>query len=255
MSPPAPTPQQLAFPKSWRPLSVRNLVTAERGVDLVVWVRTYYSPETDAKHAALISGIDIVMAIDSEERVLDDASLYGGFGDHWEGLFELMPELLDVGGTDGWYRARITEEVELLQEARLRLQHGLDAVDATREGKDKVGEMVEKYKTFLPEERVHQEVLDDLLDTVHRECVVKYIIIEDKTTLECDESLVLLAFVDAWGRVVKSRRVTNSEAEQMSGMWFQHAFDETMTWDSAEIGNEYKGRDGWEDLLKDEDSS
>ena len=221
----------------------------------VVWVRTYYSLETDAKHAALISEIDIVMAIDSEERLLDDASLYGGFGERWEGMFELMPELLNVGGTGGRYRARITRDVEFLKEARLRLQHGSDAMEATREGKDVVGDMIEKYRAYLPEDRMRQRVLDIFLSAVHKACVVNYIIIEDKTTLECDESLLFLAFVDAWGRVVRSRRVDNSEAEQLSGMWFQHAFDETMTWDSAEIGNEYKGRDGWEDLLKDEDSS
>ena len=66
--------------------------------------------------------------------------------------------------------------------------------------------MVERYKTFRPEDRMHKRVLD-LLDSLHGRCVITYVIIKDHDCLESEEQLLLLAFVDACGRVAKSKRV------------------------------------------------
>ncbi len=201
----------------------------------------------------MISEIDVCNAVDREERVLDDVSLYGGLGKHWETIFELVPELVIVEKTRScsWaeYQAGIAKEGNVLRRARARWEGGDDAVNVAGEGKDRIDEMIGKYKGFLPEDKVQQEVLDGLLSSVHKECVVNYLIIEDEDSLEGDDELLLLAFVDAWGRVVKSKRVDNSEAEQMGGMWLECAYDETLAWENGELGEDYQNGRGWEDLL------
>lgn len=256
-NPPSPpltlSPEQLDFLKAWRPLSVRHLAT-DPGLVGNIWVRTYYSSETDAKHTAMISEINVDFAVDREERILDDASLYGGFGTDWERLFELLPELLETEweGCPEWpgYKGRITRAVEMLKDARARFQGGGEIVE--REGIDFVGRLIEGWRAISPEEEMQRRVLEALLSGVHKACVVNYLIIEDRHTLEGEEELLLMAFVDAWGRVVRIKRVNSEEAEMMGGMWLEQAFDDLSEWDEAEIGSDYEVEGAWEELMKHE---
>lgn len=189
----------------------------------------------------------------TEERILNDASLYGGFGKKREGLFELLPELIvsDRWGTWTSYQECIADAGrKALQEATDQFQCvGAEGV-VTKEEQDSIAKTVERYKTFRLGDKIHPKVLD-FLEDVHVECVVNYIIIEDRTTLEGEEGLLLLAFVDAWGRVVKRNRITNSVAEQMSDLWLQLSCNDTYIWERDDFGEDYREGGGWEDLLQD----
>lgn len=202
----------------------------------------------------MISEINVDFAVDREERILDDASLYGGFGTDWERLFELLPELLvtEWEGCPEWpgYKGRITRAVEMLKDARARFQGGGEMVE--REGRDYVGRLIEGWRAISPEEEMQRRVLEALLSGVHKACVVNYLIIEDRETLEGEEELLLMAFVDAWGRVVRIKRVNSEEAEMMGGMWLEQAFDDLSEWDEAKVGSDYEVEGAWEELMKHE---
>ncbi|KAF6233162.1 hypothetical protein HO173_008706 [Letharia columbiana] len=256
--PPALGPQELIFLKAWRPLSIRHLAT-DPGQIGNVWLRTFYGPGSDAKHAALISHIDLDNAIDKEERLLDDRLLYGRLEGKWNGLLELLPELLvaDWEGDERWlgYRRRIAKDVEAFRNAKKRFEHGAVAVGDVAEGTDELAEAMERLRAFLPEEEVQPRILEVLRSHVQAECVVAYLIVEDEEALEEEEGLLLLSFVDAFGRVVRSNRVCASEAEQMGGFWLEEAWGDIAEWQNGKTGSDYEDDEAWEALLKHEELS
>ncbi|KAF6219677.1 hypothetical protein HO133_004146 [Letharia lupina] len=258
--PPALGPQELIFLKAWRPLSIRHLAT-DPGQIGNVWLRTFYGPGSDAKHAALISHIDLDNAVDKEERLLDDRLLYGRLEGKWNGLLELLPELLvaDWEGDERWlgYRRRIAKDVEAFRNAKKRFEHGAVAVGDVAEGTDELAEAMERLRAFLPEEEVQPRILEVLRSHVQAECVVAYLIVEDEEALEEEEEegLLLLVFVDAFGRVVRSNRVCASEAEQMGGFWLEEAWGDIAEWQNGKTGSDYEDDEAWEALLKHEELS
>lgn len=78
--------------KPWRTIAQRHLAT-EPGLVGAVWLRTCYTEGTDSKHADLIEGLDIENAVDDNDRLLDDKSLYD-FGPDWERILYYIPELI-----------------------------------------------------------------------------------------------------------------------------------------------------------------
>lgn len=205
----------------------------------------------------MISEIDIEFAVDEEERILSDVSLYGELGESWDKIFELMPELLlvDWDGHAKWpgYKRRIARAVQMLEDARARFEGSSDeAVNSVKDGRDDVGELIGRWRAIAPEEEVQRTVLDLLLSNVHGVCVVNYLVIEDRETLEREEGLLLIAFVDAWGRLVRSKRVTSEEGEMMGGMWLESAVQDMSEFEEGEIGGHYEKEEAWEELINHE---
>ena len=88
------------------------------------------------------------------------------------------------------------------------------------------------------EDEVQRMAVGAMVSAVHKACVVTYLIVEDEETL-CEEGLVLLVFVDAYGDVVREKRVTAEQAEMMGGFWVNCSWDESGDWEDAVWGPEY----------------
>jgi hypothetical protein len=90
----------------------------------------------------------------------------------------------------------------------------------------------------LPADQAAESVLRILRSKVHKACVVNYILVEDSEALETQR--LLLIFLSAHGRVVRSSRVPPDHAEQMGGFWLDGSWDELDEWMEADIGDDYQ---------------
>lgn len=59
----------------------------------IIWLRACYDEGTDEAHQRLLSELNQDLALEVEENILDDATLYD-YGDDWYLIFEVVPERL-----------------------------------------------------------------------------------------------------------------------------------------------------------------
>ncbi|PQE18144.1 hypothetical protein CJF30_00009297 [Rutstroemia sp. NJR-2017a BBW] len=173
-----------------------------------IWLRTDYSAESEGAHESLLENVDLFNTLDDEDRLLDDEDLYD-FGQEWQKVLDLMPELVVSTDASNWHSS-----LTLLTEA----EDELDKAKAYLAGGDIQGapvELIEGMRTVLPADKAGESVLQILRSKVHKTCVVNYILVEDSEALETQQ--LLLIFLDAHGRVVRSSRVPPDQAEQMGG--------------------------------------
>lgn len=238
-----PTTAQIeSILKPWRKIKQRQLAT-EPGLVGAVWLRTCYAEVTDSKHADLIEGLDMENAVDDSDRLLDDKSLYD-FGPNWERILYCIPELVSNYDDDDGRAQRIQKEIDDFREAQAALLIP-SPPGAELEPPSSITWLVSSMRSFFttPAE-VELEVLSAIQSSIHKACVVNYIILEDKEALlpeATSEGLVRLIFLDSCGYVVRSNRISAGDAEQMGGQWLEHCFDERdREWKEAEFGDEYK---------------
>ena len=181
----------------WRPLALRRIACflwPSYEHELVI-LRTHYGGDGD--DARLRGWIDV----DSEEdvffnpealwwRLLDDEELFG-FGDEWERVFDILPELLGRQGRLGGVRRTI----------------GAEDVEEARREED-------------PEEEMRYQAFTLSAPTP--------LLVADKRAFEEDKLRVL--FLDAHGNIVKESRITPGEMGTLkedatnvrSPMWWQY---------------------------------
>lgn len=245
----APTKAQIeSILKPWRTIAQRHLAS-EPGLVGAIWLRTCYTEGTDSKHADLIEGLDMENAVDDEDRLLDDKSLYD-FGPDWERILYYIPELIsnyddNDAEAEADRRPRMIEkEIGKFREAQAALLVP-SPPGAELEPPSSISWLVSNTRSFFttPAE-VEVQVLSAIQSNIHKACVVNYIIVEDEEALLPDtktEGLVRLIFFDSCGYVVRSSRISAGHAEQMGGQWLERCFDERdMEWRQAEFGDEYK---------------
>jgi hypothetical protein len=208
-------------------------VATEPGPIGCIWLRTDYSVELEGAHESLLENVDLFNTLDDEDRLLDDEDLYD-FGQEWQKILDLMPELVVQLSTDAltWYSSltRLTKAEDELDKAKAYLA-----------GEDIQGapvELIEGMRNILPADQAGESVLRILRSQVHKTCVVNYIIVEDSEALETQQ--LLLIFLDAHGRVVRSSRVPPVQAEQMGGFWLDGSWDDVDEWMEADIGDDYQ---------------
>lgn len=191
-------------------------------------------------------------AVDDNDRLLDDKSLYN-FGPNWERILYYIPELVsnydddddnDNDGGGGGRSQRIQKEIDDFREAQAALLIPSPA-GAELEPPSSITWLVSNMRSyFTTPAEVEVQVLSAIQSSIHKACVVNYIILEDKEALlpeTTTEGLVRLIFLDSCGYVVRSNRISAGDAEQMGGQWLEHCFDERdREWREAEFGDEYK---------------
>ena len=229
-----PTPSQIASVlRPWRTVDQRDLVV-DPGLVGSVWLRTCYREGTDAQHEALVEHIDMEMAVDRDERLLNDAILYD-FGNHWEKVLEYVPELItNQDASASYWSDELRKAVDTFRKA----QEFLSGASATAEFEGPPKRMLEDALGHLPAAEVQGYVLKILQSDIQRACVVNYMIVEDEEALET--GLVLLLFLDECGRVVRQFRLSASEAEQIGGGWLELCWDESYYWVEADLGEDYR---------------
>ena len=199
-----------------------------------IWLRTSYTTGSDEKHESLVEGVVMGNAVDGDHRLLNDATLYN-YGANWQKIFEVVPELLEPNDLS-WvaYEARQQNELEALRayaEGGISVadQRLVDNLTGVSQGNPQIG--------FRGAQLEHY-VAKTLQASVHKECVVAWIVLEDEEAL--DSGKVALIFVDALGRVVRSMRVDPGDAESVGGLWADGSWDEVDEWEEADFGPEYQ---------------
>ncbi|KAI4125113.1 MAG: hypothetical protein LQ338_004441 [Usnochroma carphineum] len=190
-----------------------------------VWLRTCYTEGSDQRHDELVKGIDMLLAVDGDHRLLNDPDLYN-FGADWQRVFDVLPELLQPSDGDWTY----------YQEAQCK---ALEDLTAFAEGgvARAPPKLLENLSSFQGEE-LEQIVREALQSEVHTAHVVTWIVLEDEKALANGEVAVM--FVDAYGRVIRSKRTEVGEASMMGGAWVNCCWDEMDIWEEAVLGEEYQ---------------
>ncbi|KAL8758633.1 MAG: hypothetical protein Q9184_003868 [Pyrenodesmia sp. 2 TL-2023] len=193
------------------------------------------SSSGNAKHDELVEGIQMDMAV--EDQLLNNPLLYNYEAD-WQRVFEVLPELLEPG-LDAWpYREdRQRKAVEALRayaaggvaRAPPDLVENLSCPNGVPGFPGAVGMRGEELEYHLAKA---------LQSDAHRAFVIGWLVLEDEEALETGNVAVI--FLDTLGNVVRSKRVTAEEAEQLAPLWQDLSFDESSEWEDGELGPEYQ---------------
>ncbi|KAL8642258.1 MAG: hypothetical protein Q9228_001024 [Teloschistes exilis] len=219
--------------KPWRTSSQRE-VADYNTMGPAIWLRTCYTIGSDEKHEALINGVDMDNAVDGDHRLLNDPTHYD-YGADWQRVFEVLPELLEPND-QSWesYEENHHTEFEAL---RAYAEGGIARAD------QRLVDNLTGVSQGMPQfgfqgAELENQVAKALQSSVHKACVVAWVVLEDEEALESGK--VALMFVDALGRVVRSIRVEVGEAERMGGFWADGSWDEIHEWEDGESGPEYR---------------
>jgi len=176
----------------------------------VIWLRTCYGEGTDEAHQGLLRELNVDLALEMEENILDDAALYD-YDDDWHHILEVIPERLFEEIWDGVDMWEAPEE----HEARVReARQNLDVDDVT-----------------------DMNVWKQATARFHYEAVCKYLFVADKVAL--DTGRVLVVFFNDCGGTVRQSRVLPEYCQEIAGAWFDCFIDEMEEFTEAEIGPDY----------------
>lgn len=216
----------------WRTLAQRKIPSS--GMVRAVWLRTCYAEGSDQKHNELVEKVDMDMAVDGDDRLLNDPNLYN-FGPEWQHVFDFLPELVEPQEQSDW-----ALEEEMFSKAVDDLK-SFAAKGVTGAPKQLLDNL-----SLMRGEELEQEVATALQSSVHEACVVNWIVLEDEEALRSGDVMIL--FLDVFGRVVRQKRMPAAQAEDMGGLWVDGSWME-VDWVDAEIGEEYREGGACENLL------
>ncbi|KAL2061388.1 hypothetical protein VTL71DRAFT_7661 [Oculimacula yallundae] len=246
-----PIAQIRAILSPWRPLSVRGL-TREANPLHGIWLRTVYSSASYAVHEQHVRTMDWWSESGEEDRLLSDDE-YFDFGDNWQRIFDLFPEILMPGSA--W--ESVTTETRDSQNATIRqaatdVKKNLDglltvlsgqAIEADAEGV--VQEALEWARWYKTSEReAHDYVLREWTDVLHRAFVIGFIVVEDEESLRTGK--VLVVFLDERGRSVREKRCDVDNVNGFCPLWDEGAEFDGGQWEDGTIGKDYlEGGERW----------
>lgn len=179
----------------------------------IIWLRTCYDEGTDEAHQRLLSELNQDLALEVEENILDDATLYD-YGDHWYRIFEVIPERLFeevLGDIDMW-----TTPAEY--EKRIR----------------------EAQPNLGIKEMADINVFKEATMNFHSQATCNYLFISDKVALNTGK--VLVVFFNDCGKTVRQWRVQPEHCEEIAGAWFDCFIDEMEVFTEADTGPDYLPR-------------
>jgi hypothetical protein len=220
---------------NWRTPEQREIATEPLYLNNA-WLRTYYGAGSDEKHQEFVDEINLEYAIDEENRLLNDADSYN-FGDQWERILDIMPELVrrDSFRFDSYF-AWVVREEEKCQRAR-RVLSG-ETVDVPETPGKAVQNTIDRIRERFPAEEVENEVMKAFQLNLHQACMVNWIYVFDEEAFNTKH--FLMVWLDPFGEVVRSKRVENGFQDMFNGMFCDGAWTDMEEWESAEIGAAYK---------------
>lgn len=173
------------------------------------------------QHEDLMANIDIEIAVDKEENLLNDSSLYN-YGGQWSRIFDCMPELIaspPARGDDNWIR-----QLKRDNSRGTRSEGEQAAID----------QAIEEF----PMQQSKEIIFNIVHAQVHKAYTVNYLIVEDREALL--DRKVLLLFLDDRGHIVRYGREEALEGELFGGAWMDGAWDEMGVWQRAQVGPDYQ---------------
>lgn len=198
----------------WRPQKVRKIAHRYlgRGNQYVI-LRTYYGQDSDDKMAAILEDEeDGDESVDPENnwwRVLDDAQLFD-FGDDWQRVFEILPELVGHRGQ--------------------QIHRGLSQA--------KITSIRQQFAEFDQEDTLDQ--VGPIVDQIQKSAAAGNgpIFVADEQALE--EKLLEVFYLDGYGNVVRHSAI---EPENMGDMKVREEVGRDVDcWSDGKIGPLYKRR-------------
>ncbi|KAL8802821.1 MAG: hypothetical protein Q9182_003581 [Xanthomendoza sp. 2 TL-2023] len=174
------------------------------------------------------------MAVGGENRLLNDQTRYD-YGADWQRVFEVLPELLEPN--DRSWAAYEKQQHNAIAALRAYAEGGVAGADS-RLVENLTGVSQGTPHLGFRGADLEYEIAKALQSNVHKACVVAWVALEDEEALDSGE--VNLVFVDALGRVVRSRRIDAGGASQMGGFWADGCWDEIGEWYDGDLGPEYQ---------------
>ncbi|KAL8836305.1 MAG: hypothetical protein Q9170_002978 [Blastenia crenularia] len=199
-----------------------------------IWLRTCYSEGSDRSHEALVRSIDRSNTTNGECRILNDAN-HCDFGDDWEQLFDICPELLQPPREDWALHQRRQHEAKA---ALKRFAEG---------GLASIPSALFESLSYCGGEDLEEFVGEVLQSGVHKTHVVTRLILEDEEAVQTGNVAVM--FVDALGRIVRMKRIEVGELEHLNGVRVDAHWDDMVDWEEGKLGEEYQLGGMCEDLL------
>ncbi|KAL8810777.1 MAG: hypothetical protein Q9200_002318 [Gallowayella weberi] len=234
---PHPSPSPIDISKiltPWRTPTQREVANKD-SMAPAIWLRTCYTADSYARHEALLKGCnDMDMAVGGENRLLNDHTRYN-YGDDWQRVFEVLPELLQPN--DRSWAAYEKQQHNAIAALRAYAEGGVARADQ-RLVKNLTGVAQGTPDLGFRGADLELEVAKALRSNVHKACVVAWVVLEDEEALKSGQ--VNLLFVDSLGRVVRSRRIGAGAASQMGGFWADGCWDEIGEWYEGDLGPEYQ---------------
>ena len=221
-----PTSEQIAqILIPWRTQDQRQIASRlnQLGGGAIVWLRTNYADSLEERHQEFLESSDIDEIVDHEDFMLDDSACYN-FEDRWEKVLHVLPEIVSS-------RTKNFTSEELVE--------ALGNLNAFRSGGvDQAPRQILQNLATVSGEELNALVGQILLSMVHKECVATCLIVEDKQALQSGE--ILLLYLDFQGDVVRKLRLHVDYSSQVSGAWARSSWYETLEWEEAEIGENYR---------------
>ncbi|WQF83339.1 hypothetical protein CDEST_08353 [Colletotrichum destructivum] len=196
----------------WRPQKVRKIAHQYlgRGNQYII-LRTYYGQDSDDKMAAILEdeedGDESLDPEDNWWRVLDDAQLFD-FGDDWQQIFEILPELV---GHRGQQIHRGPSEAQIVS-------------------------IRQEFAEFDQEDTLDQ--VSPIVDQIQKSAASGNgpLFVADEEALE--EKLLQVFYLDGYGNVVRYSAI---EPESMGDMKVREEVSRDVDcWSNGEIGHHYK---------------
>lgn len=175
----------------------------------IIWLRTCYDEGSDEGHQKLLCELNEELALDVDENMLDDATLYD-YGDNWRRIFEVVPE---------------------------RLLEAMNEVDGMPTPEEREARIRDAQRNTNIDEAADTEAFRQATARLHARVIYKYLFVADKVAL--DTGRVLVIFYDDCGRVVRQSRVRPERGEQLSGAWFEVFVHEIAEFEEVEVGPDY----------------
>jgi hypothetical protein len=176
----------------------------------VVWLPTCYDAGTDEAHQRLLDEPNQDLALEVEENILNDVTLYD-YSDDWHRIFEVIPE-------------RLFEEV-------------LDGADIRDTPEEHASWIREAKRNLNIDEMTDIDTLKNAAARFHSQAVCKYPFIADKVALATRR--IHVVFFDDCGRTVRQSRVQPEHCREIAGAWFDGFIEEMEELTDADIGPDY----------------
>ena len=166
-------------------------------------------------------------AVDDNDRFLDDKSLYD-FSSDWERFLYYIPKLIsnyeDNAEVEDDRRPKMTEkEIVDFRKAQAALLLASPPSAKLEPPSSIIWLIFNMRFSLVILAEVEVQDLSTMQSNIHKACMVNYIIVEENEALlsetKTKEGLVRLIFLDSYGYVVRSNRISTGYVEQMGGQW------------------------------------
>ncbi|KAJ6015098.1 hypothetical protein N7540_009689 [Penicillium herquei] len=217
----------------WRSEKLRKLaIRVDSDLCSPLLLRTFYNPDQAARAAddAQLTewvGMDELFADEAYWACLDDPELFN-YGEHWEKIFELLPELANLC---------------FIQDKSIRPKFPpLDSeIGSLRRARTSLKEAIQREKNLHPlkwHQNPHRVIYKASAD-LHHLCTTNYVIIVDQEAFDTGHARIV--YVDSRQNIVREARfeVILGSFEEIMLDWFDMTLTQWL-WEDSEVGEKYR---------------